>query len=156
MPHLSSGWIIWLTVLFFTKYEFCCAYGTFLVSFTSARETWDQHCRCCVDVIVQCTFCSASFSPYAAYHPVVDDTVLSLYVFLGLSCKQPLIYSLCLCKYKTCQSFMCDIYNFHFDVTCIPPQCCSIPSKYNSRSLYVSFFSVVWTFSGRMDFIHFF
>jgi hypothetical protein len=29
-------------------------YGTFLGSFISARETWDQHFTCCVHVFVQC------------------------------------------------------------------------------------------------------
>ena len=32
-----------------------CAYGTFLGSFISALQTWDQHFTCCVYIFVQCT-----------------------------------------------------------------------------------------------------
>ena len=35
--------------------EAFCAYGTFLGSFISAHETWDQHFTCCIYIFVQCS-----------------------------------------------------------------------------------------------------
>ena len=65
MPHLSGEWIILAKEkcsLPGMKTDLCtiwkksafCAYGTFLVSFVSAHDTWDQHFTCCVYIFVQC------------------------------------------------------------------------------------------------------
>jgi hypothetical protein len=66
MPHLSGGWIILAKekcsfnrdvnkfVHKIGEKEAFCAYGTFLGSFISAHETWDQHFKCCVFIFWFC------------------------------------------------------------------------------------------------------
>ena len=61
MPHLSGGWIILAKGEMIKNrdvnkfvHKKCYAYGTFLGSFISAHETWDQHFTCCV--YIQCSY----------------------------------------------------------------------------------------------------